>query len=206
MKFKCLSLVTAVVLFAGASRGAELLYNPGFEDLDMDTNYGDGWGSYGSAGFHAFFGANGHASLFMDNQGNFGGVFQTGIPGSGGTKYQFDLLDVRIEANADANVRFGLEYYLGDDSSAAGPFDLATIPIPPTGDGLSFSMMGVAPAGTQFVRPIIQFDDVQSTADGQENLFVFGASLMAVPEPAAGLLLVVGLFGVFASRRGRVGC
>lgn len=201
MKVAYLALMVAVAVGVSSARGAELLYNPGFEDLDNDTNYGDGWGSYGSAGFHAFFGANGHASLFMDTPGNYGGVFQTGIAATAGTTYQFDLTDIRIESNADANLRFGLEYYLGDDSSAAGPFDMVSIPIPPTGDGLSYSMTGTAPAGTEFVRPIIQFDDVQSTADGQENAFIFDASLTAVPEPTAGLLLVVGLAGLWAARR-----
>jgi PEP-CTERM motif len=202
MKSLCLALVVGIVVGVSSTQAQELLYNPGFEDLSTPGVYGDGWGAYGAASFNAFFGANGHASLFMDNPGNFGGVFQTGIAGAGGMKYQFDLLDVRIESNADANVRFGLEYYLGDDSTAAGPADIVAIPIPPTGDGLSFSMMGIAPLGTQFVRPIIQFDDVQSTADGQENMFVFGASLTkVVPEPAAGLLLAIGLVGLLATRR-----
>jgi hypothetical protein len=201
MKRTALALALSVLVGIGSAEAQELLTNPGFEDVNTDTNYGDGWSSYGAAGFHAFFGANGHASLFMDNPGNFGGVFQTGIPGVAGMTYQFDLLDVRIESSADANLRFGLEYYQGDDSTAAGAFDIVSIPIPPTGDGLSFSMMGTAPAGTQFIRPIIQFDDVQSTASGQENAFVFGASLTKVPEPAAGLLWAIGMTALLATRR-----
>jgi hypothetical protein len=173
-------------MVAGSATGQELLTNPGFEDTDNNGSYGDGWGSFGAAGFHSFFGpGNGHASLFMDNQGNFGGVFQQGIAGAGGMTYQLDLLDVRIEQNAQANLRFGLEYYQPDDATAAGPFDIVPIPIPPTGDGLSYSMTGTAPAGTAYVRPIVLFDNVTSTATSQENAFVFAASLTKIPEPAS---------------------
>lgn len=200
MKVKCLALVLAIVVGVGSAAGQELLYNPGFEDLNTDTAYGDGWGKYGNADFNNFFG-NPHASFFMDNPSNFGGVFQQGIAGGGGMTYQFDLLNVRIEANADANLRFGLEYYELDDSTQAGPADIVSIPLSPTGDGLSFSMMGTAPAGTVWVRPIIQFDDVQSTASEQENAFVFEASLTKVPEPAAALLFVLGLTGLLVMRK-----
>lgn len=180
---------------------AELLTNPGFEDTDMDGNQGDGWGSFGSAGFNAFFGPNGHASLFMDNPGNFGGVFQTGIAATPGLEYTFDLVDVRIEASAAANARFGLEYYDAGDATKLGE-TIVPIALSPTGDGLSFSMTSVPVAGTAFVRPIILFDNVTSTANGQENLFVFGASLTAVPEPSSAILL--GLVGIgFATRHRR---
>lgn len=170
---------------------AELLTNPGFESS------GAGWGSFGAAGFHAFFGANGHASLFMDNPGNSGGVFQTGIAGSSALTYTFKLNDVRIEANASANARFGLEYLAGDDSTKLGE-TLVAIPLSPTGDGLMFSMTATPVAGTAFVRPIIRFDNVTSTASGQENLFVFDASLTAIPEPTV-LSLAVTSLGIAAA-------
>ena len=195
-------VLTLNILMSGNISAQELLFNPGFEDVDMDGNFGDGWGSFGAAGFNAFFGANGHASLFMDNPGNFGGVFQTGIAAVPGQEYRFDLLDVRIESNAAANLRFGLEYYQSDDGTAAGPFDIVPIPIIP-GDGLMFGMSGIAPPGTAFVRPIIQFDDVTSTASGQENAFVFEASLTAVPEPNAAVLGIFGIGMAFAVSRRR---
>ncbi len=192
---------TALALAMGLGVHAqELLVNPGFEDLDLDGNYGDNWGSFGAAGFNAFFGPNGHASFFSENPGNFGGVFQVGIAGAEGVEYQFDLLDVRLESNIDANYRFGLEFFQGDDATKIGdaltPISLAT-----TGDGLSFSMTAVAPAGTMFVRPIIQYDNVVSTAGGQENAFVFGASLTVVPAPAGLGVLAAG--GLCCARRRR---
>lgn len=174
-----------------APTNAELLTNPGFEDTSGDGNVGDGWGSFGAAGFNAFFGPNGHASLFMDNPGNFGGVFQTGIAGAAGVEYRFDLTDVRIEENAAASVRFGLEFYEGDDATKIAEA-LAPLSLSETGDALTFSTTATAPAGTVFVRPIIAFDDVTSTASGQENLFVFDSSLTVVPEPASLALLGVG--------------
>lgn len=185
----------AAGLLATPAVATELLTNPGFEDTDTDGNFGDSWGSFGSAGFNAFFGPNGHASLFSDNIGNFGGVFQTGIAATPGTEYQFDLVDVRLESNIAADYRFGLEFYLGDDATQVStivvPIDLST-----TGDGLSFSMTGTAPATAAFVRPIVQYDNVTSTANGQENAFIFEASLTVVPAPtgtaalaAAGLVL-----------------
>ena len=140
--------VTACLLaglggLAAPAHAQELLTNPGFEDLDMDGSAGDGWGSYGAAGFNAFFGDNAHASLFADNAGNFGGVFQQGIVGSEGLTYSFDLTDVRIESNFDASLRFGLEYYPADDATLISA-DLVEIFAPgdgmPTGDGLTFSM------------------------------------------------------------------
>lgn len=181
-----------------ASAQAELLSNPGFEDVDLNGSQGDGWGSFGAAGFNAFFGPNGHASLFMDNPGNSGGVFQTGVAATPGVEYQFDLLDVRIESNAAATVLFGLEWFASDDATKLGealsPVSLAT-----TGDGLSFSMTATAPSGTAFARPILRFDNVTSTANGQENLFVFDSSLTVVPEPGSAALL--GLGGLVLARR-----
>lgn len=193
--------IGAVVLAAAPARAVNLIQNPGFDDTasDPDSDPGDFWGAYGAAGFNEYFGAgNAHASFFADTPGNFGGVYQTGIAGSPGTEYQFDLLDVRIEANAAANFEFGLEFFLGDDSSKIGDL-LQSIPLSVTGDGLSFSMTATAPAGTVFVRPIIKFDNVTSTADSQENVFVFNTSLSEVPEPASLSLLVIG--GLLLRRR-----
>ncbi|MEM9752699.1 MAG: PEP-CTERM sorting domain-containing protein [Planctomycetota bacterium] len=189
------ALAVGGVYAVGPAQG-ELLTNPGFEDTDTDGNQGDGWGSFGAAGFNAFFGPNGHASLFMDNPGNSGGVFQTGIAGVAGAEYTFTLTDVRIESNAAADLRFGLEFYQGDDATQIST-NIVPISLAQTGDGLNFTMSGIAPSGTAFVRPIILFDNVTSTAGGQENAFVFEATL--VPEPATAALL--GLGGLAMLRR-----
>ena len=195
-------LVFALGALVPSSGNADLLFNPGFDDLDSDGNLGDGWGSFGSAGFNDFFGGNPHASFFSDNPGNFGGVFQTGIGVNASVvSYTFSLDNVRLEENIDANARFGLEYYAADDSTLLSA-DIVPIDLTTTGDGLMFSMTSTPFGGAAFVRPIVLFDDVQSTANGQENFFVFNATLTAqvVPEPSAAVLMVT-LSAICVSRR-----
>ncbi len=192
---------TAALLSLGMNTAsAELLTNPGFEDTNTDGNYGDGWGSFGSAGFHAFFGANGHASFFSDGNGNWGGVYQQGIAATPGQSFQFDLTDVRIESNTNANYRFGLEYYQADDGTKIGE-DIVPMSLAVTGDGLSFSMSATAPNDPllAYVRPIILFDNAVSAGQGQENVFVFDASL--TPEPASLGLCAVGGLALLARRK-----
>jgi glucosylceramidase len=177
------ALLASVMLCAAPAAHAELLTNPAFADVNGDGNYGDGWASFGTAGFHDFFGGNPHASLFSDQASNAGGVFQAGIPGSAGDEFTLALTNVRIEVNADADFVFGLEYYAGDDATKLGE-SLVAMDLGATGDGLSFSMSATAPAGTAYVRPLVRFDNVRSTVDQQENVFVFSASL-TVEEAAA---------------------
>lgn len=200
-----LAFVVGVVSVAPAN--ADLIFNPGFDDLDLDGDLGDGWGAFGNAGFNDFFG-NPHASFFSDSPGNLGGVFQTGISSSASAvSYTFTLDSVRLEENIDANVRFGLEYYAADDTTQIGvdtvPIDLST-----TGDGLSFSMTSIPAAGATFVRPIIQFDNVQSTVNAQENFFVFNATLTAtsIPEPSAISVLLIVLACGMQRRQRSIGC
>ena len=167
--------------------GDEHLKNPGFEDLDGQGNVGDYWGTFGNAGINDFFGGNGHASLFADTPGNSGGVFQQSILGMAGTDYELSLLDVRIEQNFAADLSFGLEYYGEDDATLLGstivPIDTNTGQV----NGNLFTMSGTAAPGTVYVRPVVLFDNVTSTASTDENVFIFDASLTElsdVPENA----------------------
>lgn len=186
--------VAAASLAGTGPASAELLTNPGFE------TGGTGWGSYGAAGFHDFFGGNGHASFFSDGNGNLGGVFQTGIAATPGDAYQFDLTDVRIESNTNASYMFGFEYFQADDTTKIGE-DFDSISLAVTGDGLSFSMSATAPNDPllAFIRPVIKFDNSVSAGAGQENIFVFDASL--VPEPASLGLILAGGMTLLARRR-----
>jgi hypothetical protein len=196
IKQTVLSMAVALAMTAPASAITNLLTNPGFEDTDAvpDGNYGDGWGAYGAAGFHAFFGANGHASLFPDFAGNVGGVFQLGIPGTAGTTYQFDLLNTRIESSFDADLRFGLEYYAADDATKLGEsivtINAAARLANSQTDGNVFSMQGTAVPGTAIVRPILLFDNVNPGYVGQSqaNVFVFDSYLSEIPASGGELL------------------
>lgn len=200
-KFGLIGCVTlAAFAVGGTSTAMELLTNPGFEDTDTDGNVGDGWGAFGNAGFNAFFGPNGHASLFPDTVGNSGGIFQAGIAGTAGTEYDFTLADTRIESDFDAEVFFGLEFYDATDAVLLGS-SLVQLADPGVEvNGGVYSHQAVAPAGTAFVRPIASFDTVLSSG-GQRNVFVFEASLTAVPEPSSVALLGLGAAAIGWRRR-----
>lgn len=187
--------VFAVVLLLAGTMSlhdarADLITNPGFEDTDSNGSFGDGWGAFGAAGFNAFFGANGHASLFLNTPGNSGGVFQTGIAGSFGNFYTFSLDDVLIEPNARAtDLSFGLEFFESDDNTIISSSLASIASVTPAG-GLSFSHTAAAPVGTAFVRPIISFSGAFTPAmpmAGGANVFVFDTTLTAtaVPEPSS---------------------
>ena len=197
-----LGLLVAAGMAAQAPAATNILVNPGFEDTDAvpDGVFGDGWGTFGAVDYNAFFGANPHASLFADNAANIGSAFQTSLAGTAGTTYQFDLLNTRIEANWDADLFFGLEYYAGDDTTKLGEtlvlVDAATrlaLPNVDTGGGVNgavFSMQGTAVPGTAFVRPIMSFDNVNAGYAGQSqaNAFVFDTYLTEAATPGAELL------------------
>lgn len=205
LKYFLLSVI-AIAIVSPAAVKADLvvdIVNPGFEDLDGDGQFGDGWGSFGNAGFNNFFGANGHASLFADTAGNSGGVFQAGIAGVAGAEYTFTLTDVNFENNANADFSFGLEFFESDDSTLI------------SSQTVSFSseseaetpFVAIAPAGTVFVRPIISFSNAAPLVEGPNNsanVFVFDVALTAtaVPEPSS-LLLFGAAVSAAALRRRR---
>ncbi len=187
MKSTFFAVLVSGLLLTGSANAQELLVNPGFDTA------GTGWGNFGSTGFNDFFGGNEHASLFADTIGNSGGIFQTGISGVAGQEYLFELSDTRIESQFDASLSFGLEFYQGDDATKISEV-LVAIPDPGVEvNGGVYSMTAVAPAGTAFIRPIALFDSVASSG-GQRNVFIFDASLTAVPEPTT--LILAGLAGI----------
>lgn len=205
-----LTMIGAVCFLLAAlpnSASADLLFNGGFENVDNDdpATFGDGWGAFGAAGFNAFFGANGHASFFLDNAGNGGGVFQTGIAGTAGTEYTFSLDDVLIEDNAAADAfDFGLEFYQADDATLISSQVTSLLPLSNNIGQAPFSFTAIAPAGTAFVRPIISFSGADGSASGSTNVFVFDSTLTAtaIPEPSSvALVLLGGVMGGMRRRR-----
>ena len=165
----------------------EHLKNPDFFDVNGDGALGDYWGRFGNVDVNEFFGpANPHVSFFADTIGNSGYVWQQAVLAAPGTEYEFQLTNVRIEANFDADLYFGLEYYGNDDFTKIGETIVqADTSVP--GDGLSYSVNGTAVAGTVYVRPVMFFDNVGTTGGDQRNAFIFATSLVeAVPSPCTG--------------------
>jgi hypothetical protein len=165
--------------------GQQYLLNGEFDDVVGDGALGDYWGIYGTVDFNTFFGDDVHVSLYADTVGNSGGFYQQGILARPGASYVFALDNVRVEESFDGALYMGLEYYAADDSTKLGE-DISSIGTVLTGDGLAYAMQGTAVAGTAFVRPIVYFDDVQTTG-ALHNVFVFRASLS---EPAPGINLL----------------
>lgn len=181
--------VIAVLLLSSSSALAQfnLVQNSSFDDPNMDGIFGDNWGTFGAADFNQFFGPNNpHGSLFADQIGNTGGIFQDGIPALAGSEYLFRAENVRIEANFDGELRIGIEFYAADDTTKVGE-SILTVPAGVTGDGLVFHVAGIAPALTEFARPLITFDNVQTSGGTDRNVFVFDAFLAEI-VPGTNLL------------------
>lgn len=167
------------VLTAGASRAATvdniivreadtvLSLNPGFEDQMGDGNNGDFWGTFGAAALDLDFNNNGnpgHVTFFADMEGNFGGVFQQGIPATPGESYTFTF-DIAFEDNWDALTIYGLEFYGADDGFLVGDFTEELIEVPGAGY-TTYQFTATAPEGfTTFVRPIVAFFESVGTGE-----------------------------------------
>jgi hypothetical protein len=189
LRIMLMVFMATAALSAPVMSAPNMLLNPRFEDLDGNGQYGDYWGSFGAASFNNFFGIP-HASLWGDRAGNWGGVFQTPIIGYPDTTYQFDLLNLRIEPSWDADLYVGLEYYDSNDTVKLGEtlvlVDTAARIALGQIDGNVVSMKGTAvPPDTVFVRPIVRFDNVNSSYSGQPqaNCFLFDTYLSEAPKP-----------------------
>lgn len=143
--------------------------NPSFGDISGEGTTGDQWGQFGAANvFLDFFnnGNPGQGTLFADNEGNFGGVFQTGIPATNGESYTFTV-DIAFEENWDARTFFGLEFFGADDGFLLGETALEITEQPGTGY-VTYQIEAVAPADfTAFVRPIVRFFDAVGSGGGK---------------------------------------
>lgn len=173
----------ALGMTAGVAHAApNLTTNPTFEDSNTDLAFGDGWTAFGAAGFDDFFaaGAPGHAVLFADLPGNLGGVFQTGLPAAEGVTYDF-VVSVALEANFDAELIIGLEFYELDDLTQAGVSEII-IPLDAAGDGYrQYRVIATAPADSAFVRPVVRYDNVLSS--GTQRAALVDNATLSVADP-----------------------
>ncbi|MEM1331731.1 MAG: GC-type dockerin domain-anchored protein [Planctomycetota bacterium] len=137
--------------------------NPAFLDTNGDMTTGDNWGTFGNVALDLdFFGSGnpGHATLFGDNLGNEGFLFQTGLAGTEGVTYEV-AADIQTETNWDADMFFGIEFYDATDGNKLSEVIEQIAPAPGTGYS-RFTVSATAPAGTVFVRPIVFFNNVQT--------------------------------------------
>ncbi|MEM1165041.1 MAG: hypothetical protein AAGI30_01985 [Planctomycetota bacterium] len=197
------TVIGALAVAGAATAQIELLPDPAIEIGSGAASAPPGateWGFFGAAGINAFFGDNGHLSFFADNPSNSGGAFHQGIGGSAGFEYTFTLVDVFVEPRFNADLQIALEFYAGDDSTQLGVETLIidtdddTTPIGFSG-GPFASVSAIAPVGTVFVRPVIQFSNpAPLSGGGGPNFFVFAASL--VPSPAVAPAMLCMALGV----------
>lgn len=209
------AFVRPIVLFSdvqsgGASRAATvdnvlvreaddvLNLNPGFGDVVGDGNNGDFWGTFGAAALDLDFfnnGNPGHATLFADNPGNAGGVFQQAVPAVPGESYTFTV-DVSFEENWDADTFFGLEFYGADDAFLVLQEVEEIVETPGLGY-VTYQMEAVAPAAfTTFVRPIVLFENAAAAGPGRaatiDNALV---QLTSTVDPGCNVADVADPFG-----------
>lgn len=176
--------------------GANLIIDPGFE-AEVANPGSTPWTSFAAAGFNSFFGPDAHASLFGNEPGNFGAVFQTGISAEAGLEYTFAITNFLIQENFVGNLTIGLEFYEGDESTLLDTVSLAWQPSATA----PVSVVATAPTGSVFVRPIASLSDAGGEANSQGNVFIFDTSLTAVPEPSSAFLLLGASLGLIATRR-----
>jgi hypothetical protein len=188
--------------FAGVDPSPVLTVNPGFLDVDSDGLFGDGWGVFGAAAVDFQFfgdGNDGHATLFGDNIGNTGAVFQTGIPASAGTTYEATFR-IQWESNWDARTLYGLEFYGADDATKLGETVIEITEDRMVG-GTGYRRYDIeaeAPEGTAFVRPVVLFDEVLSAGSSRactvDNVLVREKDTVLSLNPGFGDVIGDGLF------------
>ena len=142
-----------------------------------------------------------HLSIANDGTAaGFSGVFQR-VAGTAGNEYEFSF---QARSNSGAAFPIGAEFRL--EFLDAGFNTLFATPNVAIAGSLTetyqpFSLSEIAPAGTAWVNPVIAVETF-SASGTLGNLFVDGATLMAIPEPTS--TAVLGLFGLaFATRRRR---
>ncbi|MFH1498401.1 MAG: PEP-CTERM sorting domain-containing protein [Verrucomicrobiota bacterium] len=193
------SMLAAGLALACSVSAQNLLTNPDF------AGSGNGWGTFGAAGFTDFFGQNTEAAFFSDNDGNGGGLFQD-VAGTAGLEYTFTILAMRIETNTNPTISYGLEFRDAGNaliSFAGTVIDYGSVSRNDNNYSPA-SVSGIAPTGTAVVRSIIGYSD---TVAGSNFFFVFDTDLTAatpVPEPASFAALTgLGALGCVALRRRR---
>lgn len=143
--------------------------NPSFGDLVGNGANGDQWGTFGAAALDLDFfnnGNPGHATLFADNIGNSGGIFQLGTPAIAGESYTLTV-DIAVEENYDAQTFVAIEFYGDDDGFLIGEV-AEEISVTPGAGYVTYTLEGEAPASfTRFARPVVRFENALTSGPGR---------------------------------------
>lgn len=164
----------------------------------------EGWQAE-DGGFYNIFNhsatSSGSGALWTNNQSNSGKVYQVGIGDAEadltGVAFEFSL-DVKFQNEGsnhyDADIYLALEFYGADDQTLAHAYldDYQTLIVPALGIDETVSIDSdyrtfrtgrfVAPAGTRYVRPVIRYENVDSSSN---NWVFFDNAYLQETHPVA---------------------
>lgn len=148
--------VAALALAACAipASAQSLIANGGFE-----TN-GSGWLKFGNADFCDWAKQTGNCGVALQGWvfNGAGGVYQS-VAGEPGLSYTFKINGLKEPLFQASQVYLRLEFYTADNTTKSG-HDQGTLNVASmlTTNWQTFTITGVAPLGTAYVRPVIGFD------------------------------------------------
>jgi hypothetical protein len=176
----CAVLLSALCIgMPGLAVAENLVEDPGFE------NAAGPWGKYGNVDFYDWAKESGSFGVaFQGWVPNGGGGFFQSVKGVPGATYVFRIR-ARKEALFDAtNVYMKLEFFQADDATKAG-HDQGTVNIVSQLSEVwaTFTITGMAPLGTAFVRPVFGFDGAMKgdLGQGKQACVLDSAELILAP-------------------------
>lgn len=150
-----------------------LAINPGFQDLNHDGKFGDGWDASGQVSFKSDSGTGHSGTVRFDGgtKGNAGEVRGSSIAANPGVLYRLTVTGA-FAAHWHALTQFGLQFIAADHVTILANDDQRIYPPNPgiTTDR-NYSMTATAPAGTVFMRPVIRFADAAGTGSSRSATF-----------------------------------
>ncbi|MEN0019269.1 MAG: hypothetical protein AAF747_00130 [Planctomycetota bacterium] len=177
-----------------------LSLNPGFQDFTGFGTLGDFWETFGAAALDLDFfnnGNPGHATLFGDNAGNNGGLFQKAIPAEQGETYTFTV-DLSFEDNWDAETFLRLEFFGADDGTDLGNAAEVEVIEQPGAGYRTYQVTATAPnfSFVEFVRPVLLFQNAIGGADELEAMTADNGIVQTTASLRCNEADIAGLLGV----------